>query len=295
MSKPSVLFFTQNKWAFGQIHHSLIKRLWEKGIYANLIDCEQSYSHAEMSLLFSKYDTVVTTANSGSLVACGLPPERLVYMAHAEEDISRAIAAHGVGLFSRLKGFGAVNPSIIRVAEDLNVGRVPTIVRNGIDFDHYYAPISTSLGSVGYGSADVHIVADNTDCKRTYLLSKVMQGTGLNFRTHGYFNYLCMPGYYKTIDALLVTSSYESCALPSLEAAAAGRLVISANVGYFDGSHGALCRLPDDEFVEDAKEALNKYKDPALYREVCEKAQQYAREHYDWEHVVDDWIKLFLG
>jgi hypothetical protein len=80
-----------------------------------------------------------------------------------------------------------------------------------------------------------------------------------------------------------------------MEAAAAGRLVISSVVGYFDGSHGALCRLADEDFVADAREMLLKYQDPVLYRGACEKAQAYARDHYDWKHVTDGWINLFYS
>jgi glycosyltransferase involved in cell wall biosynthesis len=119
-----------------------------------------------------------------------------------------------------------------------------------------------------------------------------MDGIGLYHNFHKNYNHLCMPGYYETIDALLVTSDYEACGLPAMEAAAAGRLVVSAAVGYFDGSSGALCRTPEDEFVEDARRILEEHKDPIKYRETCERAQQYARDHYDWSHVVDGWIDL---
>ena len=44
--------------------------------------------------------------------------------------------------------------------------------------------------------------------------------------------HLAMPGYYGTIDCLMVSSTInESCGLPLLEAAAAGRVPISTMVG----------------------------------------------------------------
>ena len=108
-------------------------------------------------------------------------------------------------------------------------------------------------------------------------------------------NHLCMPGYYRSVDSILITSRYESAGLPSMEAAAAGRLVVGAAVGYFDGSSGILCRTSDEEFVVDAREALVAHRDPAIYKNTCERSQQYARDHYDWEHRIEAWLELILG
>jgi glycosyltransferase involved in cell wall biosynthesis len=77
-----------------------------------------------------------------------------------------------------------------------------------------------------------------------------------------------------------------------MEAAAAGRLVVAPGVGYFDGSTGVLCRMPDEEFVFDAKLALIKHKKSKTYRETCERAQQYARDNYDWDKTITGWLNL---
>lgn len=295
LHKNSVLFFTQNQWAFGQIHHALIKRLAKYGIYAHLLDFYKEYSHEEYYYLASKFETFVTTPEAVTrLMHYGVPPERIVAVAHAERDVVGAASSTSLSTFNRLKAFGVINPSLISVAENAGIFREAQLVRNGIDFDHYYAPISCGLRVVGYAGADYHPMSNNSDCKRAYLLDEVIAKTNLRFKRHAAINHLCMPGYYQTVDAILVTSSYEACGLPGMEAAAAGRLVVSPPVGYFDGSHGALCRHTDDDFVTDAKAALEKYKDPRAYREVCEKAQQYAREHYDWVHVIEDWVKLIV-
>ena len=293
MQKKSVIFFTQNQWAFGQIHHALIKRLTAYGIYAHLLDFYKEYTHEEYNYLCAKFETFVTTPEAvARLMHYGIPPERIVAIAHAERDVAGGVATSSTSVFNRLKAFGVINPRLSEQARQLGITREASIVRNGLDFDHYYAPVSCGLRVVGYAGADYHPMSNNKDCKRAYLLDSVLSGSKLMFKRHPAINHLCMAGYYQTVDAVLVTSNYEACGLPAMEAAAAGRLAISAAVGYFDGSHGALCRLPDDEFVADAREALQKYQDPQLYKDTCEKAQQYARDNYDWKHVIDDWVRL---
>ena len=137
-------------------------------------------------------------------------------------------------------------------------------------------------------------MSNGSDFKRGYLAPRVTEGLGLDYVMHEFMYHLCMPGYYRTMDSLLVTSSYEGCGLPAMEAAAAGRLVVGAAAGYFTGDSGFLCRTPDDEFVEDARGILTLCKNsPETYRSICEKGQQYARDNYDWEHTVDGWIELF--
>ena len=289
----SVLFFTQNQWAFGQIHHALIKRLYTHGIYAHLLDFYQEYRQREYDMLNDAFDTFVTTPEAvARLMSFGIAPERIVAIAHAERDVAGGAHNSTADVFHRLKGFAVINPTLADVWKKFGITREPSVVRNGIDFDYYYAPIASALKTVGYAGAATHPMSDGSDCKRSYLLERVMADMSLAFKASPAVNHLCMAGHYQTIDSVLITSNYEACGLPILEAAAAGRLVISSRVGYFDGSHGTLCRTPDDEFVEDAREALNKYKDPILYREACEKAQAYARDHYDWEHVLQGWIEV---
>ena len=286
----------ENGWAFGQIHHALIKRLWKRGVYAHLLDWGHQFKPGEIDLLKSKFDTFVTTPDGAlGIHNQGVPLDRLVVVAHHEIDLCK-LAHHGhAGIFAHLKGFGAVSVSLVDAARGYGISRTPKVVLNGIDFDHFYSPVPMQLKSVGYAGAFKAPMSDSTDFKRGYLLPRVIDGLELEFKKHTFMNHLCMPGYYRSVESILITSKYESAGLPSMEAAAAGRLVIGAAAGYFDGSSGILCRTPDDEFVEDARLALTSHKDPSVYRQTCERAQQYARDHYDWEHRVDAWIELILG
>jgi glycosyltransferase involved in cell wall biosynthesis len=292
---PNVLFFIENGWVFGQIHHALIKRLWSKKIYSHLLDWNGTYTYEEFSYFNSKYDTFVTVpCGITALLHYGIPIEKIVAVAHHEKDLISVTQSDGVGMFEALKGYGVIHASMCELSKTLDITRVPSVVSNGVDFDHFYSPISKELKVVGYGSAINSSMPDGTDFKRGYLAPRVLEGLGLDYVTHTFMNHLCMPGYYRTMDALLVTSKYEGCGLPAMEAASAGRLVIGASAGYFTGQSGFLCRTPDDEFVDDAREILLTCKEsPGLYKLICEKSQQYARDHYDWEHTVDGWIELF--
>lgn len=290
----SVLFFTQNQWAFGQIHHALIKRLYTKGIYAHLLDFYKEYRQEELNYLKDTFDIFSTTPEAVQrLINYGVSPERIVAVAHAERDVAGGVANSGVDVFDHLKAYAVINPTLSVLSKNAGIRREPKVVLNGIDFDHYYSKPSSRLKAVGYAGADGHLMSNNTDCKRAHLLPRIMQGVKAEFKKSPHLHHLCMGGFYQTVDAVLVTSNYEACGLPIMEAAAAGRLVIAANVGYFDGSHGALCRMPDDLFVEDARYALEAHRDPVLYKYACENAQQYARENYDWEHRIAAWQELF--
>jgi glycosyltransferase involved in cell wall biosynthesis len=289
----SVLFYTQNRWAFGQIHHALIKRLWEHKVFAHLLDWTQPYSRKEFQLLNSRYDTFVTTPEAiHALISHGVSPSKIVSIAHSEKDIAGGIQTIGTAGFDSLKRYGVVHSDLIQASVARGVARIPDLVRVGIDFDHYYTPVKDALKVIGYAGENEHKTVHDVDCKRTYLLSPVMEGMPFEFRAHEFYNHICMSGYYPTIDAILVPSSSETAGLPAMEAAAAGRLVISTKVGYFDGSAGILCRNDDEGFVVDARRALLSCSNPSVYKSECERAQQHARDHYDWSCVMDKWLEL---
>lgn len=296
MKQHSVLFYTQNRWAFGQIHHALIKRLWEHKIFAHLLDWTQPYSNKEFDLLNSKYDTFVTTPEAVYvLINYGISPSKIVSVAHSERDIVGGIETIGVEGFNSIKSYGVVHPDLIKASISRGIARIPTLVRVGIDFDHYYAPIGKALAVVGYAGDKEHKTVYDVDCKRVHLISPVMKDMPFEFRAHEFYNHICMSGYYPTIDAIVVPSSSETAGLPSMEAAAAGRLVVSTRVGYFDGSAGILCRIDEQGFIEDARNALLSCLDPVVYRANCERAQQYARDNFDWKYSLDNWINLLVG
>jgi glycosyltransferase involved in cell wall biosynthesis len=147
---------------------------------------------------------------------------------------------------------------------------------------------------VGFAGATDNV---HREIKRWWLAEQVAQAAGLEFKlAQGYHNsYATMPGYYKTIDALIVSSTEEGAGLPALEASAAGRLVISTPVGIWKsqaGTSGHTVPIDETEFVKQTVELLNFYKDnPQAYVEKCLSAQQHARQ-YDWSTVIHHWVAL---
>ena len=291
----SVLFFTQNRWAFGQIHHGLSKRLWEHRIYSNLLDWSQTYTTTEFQYFKNRYRFFCTTPEAVSaLVYNGVPFSQIVTVAHCERDLVLAVANSGTDFFDNLHGFGVVNSTLAAVAAELGISRVPVVVKVGIDAEHYRTTLPDRLMTVGYAGESTTLLSDGKDCKRSHLVHAAIKDLGITLKVHEYYNHLAMPGYYETLDALLVSSSYETAGMPSMEAAAAGRLVISTGVGYFDGAHGVLCRNDEEGFVADARAALIKFSsDRSAFRSACINARRVAREKYDWAHCINDWVNLF--
>src|ERR1700686_1369057 len=111
--------------------------------------------------------------------------------------------------------------------------RIPKVIKYGVNYRRFFTPVSSELKIVGYGGS-IHR-ADHTgvDWKRGVLAREATEAAGLVFTPSGQFHFLAMPRYYARVDAVLVTSLREGFGLPAIEAAAAGRLVISTPVGGF--------------------------------------------------------------
>ncbi len=106
-----------------------------------------------------------------------------------------------------------------------------------------------------------------------------------------------MSSYYKDIDCLMLSSTeQESCGLPLLEAAAAGRLPISTLTGInrdFTKPTGVLLPMEENQYVLSGINAITTLKsDTELFKKLCTNAQEFARMHYDWSVVIDSWIDL---
>jgi glycosyltransferase involved in cell wall biosynthesis len=165
----------------------------------------------------------------------------------------------------------------------------------------FYSKIHSELKTLGYAGLTERINFSGIEIKRGHLVQQVINEIeGINLVVHGNYNHLCMPSYYKTIDALIMSSSEEAGGLPIMEAAAAGRLVLGTPLGNFEhnASKGGGIELPlsEIEFVQKAKEYLVYYRDnPLEYKQKCESIQQFARENYDWSYVINKWIELLTG
>jgi len=293
----NILFFTQNRWAFAQIHHALVKRLWSEGVYSHLLDWTISYSKDEMDMLNSKCDVFFTTPEAVRILRdYGIPISKIAAVAHCERDIAFAIHEWNREFFNELHGYGVVNPFLIDVSKQMGVTRQPQVVRIGIDTEHFYAKPSSKLDTAGYAGIMEAWLSHGPEIKRGRLFVRICDELGLNKVIHNNYHHLCMSGFYPKVDAVVVTSCSETVGLPILEGAAAGRLVISAEVGYANGKQGVLCRMEDEDYVTDAKQALAFYRgNPTAYREACHNYQAYVMENHDWHKCINDWLELIYN
>jgi glycosyltransferase involved in cell wall biosynthesis len=294
----NVLFFFENQWAFGAIHKALCKELYKHDIYANILDWVKQYTLEEINLLNKRYDYFVTLPNTSEALLNNyqIDPKKIIIIAHEQTDLLITINKFGTQYFEQFYKYGVISSILKTKSKEFGIQREPFVVKTGVHFDHFYFPVNSALKIVGYGGAKFSHNFFGIDRKRGHLVEKCVNETqGLTLREHKFYNHLCMPGYYQQIDCLIMSSLEDAGGLPTLEAAAAGKLVIGTPVGYFEecGPQGGGIVVPIDEqnFVEQTKKYLEYYRDNSTaYREKCQIIQQYAKENYDWSVRINDWI-----
>ena len=297
-----VLFYTQNRWAFGSIHHALAKELYKYGIIANLLDWTQQYSPDEIRLLNDTYDLFVTNPEAVvHLNRLGIPPNKLATVAHGQWDMLLARRDNGNIFYNEISKFGVVSNVLKTKAAEFGIERVPDVVPFGIHFDLFYRKPSDNLTRIGYGGAKETKNFFDLEIKRGHLVKQTVEKIpGINLVEHGFYNWMCMPGYYNSVDAVVVSSIEESAGLPSMEAAAAGRLVLSTPVGYFEeyGPAGGGIILPlghpdESKFCSALTESLEFYQQNSdAYVRKCLNVQEFARETYDWKKHIESWVNF---
>ena len=301
MRRPSIAFFTFNEWAYGTIHKALIKELYVHGVQADIVDWSRTYSSDEMAALNDVYDVFMTQTCDGLKVLrnYGIPDEKIIAVAHGRPDLQKGVEVGND--YSNLMGYAGVSNDLANYSKKLGIEREMTILQCGVSFDYFYRRPSEGLRTVGYaGKFHRPDEFDNIpDLKRGILVQTICEQTGTGLRISPSMTHLAMPAFYKDIDAVMVSSVYESCSLPLLEAAAAGRLPISSPVGItLDLNNTPGYTLPSDAdgYISSGVVLLKHLKsDPALFQSKCLEAQEYAREYYDWSKVITPWLKLIVG
>lgn len=296
---PRIAFFTYPEWAFGAIHEALCRELYKVGIFASLLDWNASYSREEFARLVQMFDIFVTHPGSGvtALLHYGVPYAQITAIAHEVSDIESGIQYQNE--FESFRQYAVINPSLVTKSAELGIQRVPKVVQNGIHFDWYYDIPSPCLGTLGYAGALTSIMMDGvTDRKRGHLASELAHRAGLEFSFAEGYGYRTMPLYYRSVDAVIMTSIQDACGLPMMEAAAAGRLPLGTPVGILKqsgGSAGILLPMDADKLLSEGLSVLRYYaRNPLAYRSKCLQAQEFAREHYDWSKVLHLWIDAIV-
>jgi len=296
---PRVAFFTYPDWAFGSIHEALCRELYKVGIFATILDWNATYSHSEFDRLREVYDVFVTHPGSGvnALLKYGIPYSQIVAIAHEVSDIQSGLQHRND--FNAFKNYAVINPKLTEASAGFGIERKPAVVQNGIHFDWYYMPPPESLRTIGYAGSVTSTMMDGvTDRKRGHLSLTLANQAGLKHSFAEGYGYRTMPMFYKSVDAVVMTSIQEACGLPMMEAAAAGRLPVGTPVGILE-QHGTFAGdiLPMNE-VDLVKEGANLFRYYANnrlgFRIRCSTVQDYAREHYDWSKVIEPWINAVI-
>lgn len=292
-----IVFFTETEWAFGVIHYELTKYLFCHGVNATLMPWNKQYSLLEVNELEQSIDYFVATPYGVAILidTYKVAPEKCIAVAHARMDIE-CLMTFLPEYRARLAGYGVVSEWLKQQNAELGVERIPSVTPIGINYNSFFTWPSRELKTVGYAGA---INPDNIHrhIKRPWLVESAAQQAQLPIKiAHGYHNsWVTMPGYYKSVDCIIVASTEEGAGLPALEAAAAGRLVISTPVGIWlarAGDSGHTVPIEETEFVKQTVELLNYYKNsPDDYQIKCLETQQHAGR-YDWANVIQHWIEL---
>lgn len=291
--------FTEPEWAFGSIHYELAKYLFQYGYNCHLLSWQKNYTIQEMIELDSVTDIYLTNPHGYRYLVhnfARVRPSKIVAVAHGKVDLEDLILNHGYDDFDRMRRFVGVSEWLQDVAKNLGIRRPMEVAHLGINFNTFYSPPSLGLATVGYAGA--FNPGGHFPIKRTHLIQKAVSMAGLAFKASMPYNnsFINMPGFYRSVDAVIVASLEEGAGLPALEAAAAGKVVITTPVGHYKNritSKGADCvSIDENKFIEETVELLIKYKENySLYRERCLEIQEHAKT-YDWKYVLDKWIAL---
>lgn len=309
----NVVFLSDNEWAFGSIHYGLFKYLWDYGYNCNLLPWDKQYTADEIKELDAHIDFWVSTPHGYMTLksAYNIPPERCIVIAHSVFDLTDYINMFGIADFNLFRKYGVISNYLKDISKGLNIPAEPIVYPIGINYNSFYSEPSKELKIVGYASAyyernqftqeiiDQNLVPNLKWKKRGYLVKEAAEKVGLEFRVanHYHNSFVTMPGFYKFVDAVVISSMQEGGGLPSIEAGAAGKLVISTPVGYWKeraGIFGGIqVPIEEKEFMEFTVNALRYYKDrPEKYREKCYAIRDHAKS-YDWKNYVEQWVNEF--
>lgn len=294
-----VIFFTQNRWAFGSVHNGLCKELYKFDILANIFDWTRDYTPDEISMISDSYDMIVTNPEFAGmlLLEYNVPANKIIAVAHAQWDILYSNYKYGLSFLKDIKDYAVISNILKVKSYEFGCPVIPKIVKYGLHFDLFYNKPSSQLKNVGYAGIKKTFNFYNQEIKRGNLSDLAIKLSGLNAVNNNNYNFLCMPTYYKNIDAVIMSSTEEGGGLPMMEGAAAGKLCIGTPVGYFeenaDLGGGITVPLDTQNFLLETSNTLLFYKNnPEEYYKKCVDIQEYARYNYDWSAVIDQWVSL---
>ena len=307
----NVVFLFDNEWALGSIHYELFKYLWKYNYNCNLLPWNKLYSDKEIQELDSHIDFWVTSPHGymGLKYKHHIRPDRCIVIGYATLDLTEYQYRYGLEDFNLVRNFGVCSNYLKDYSKTLNLNREPVVCNIGINYNTFYNEPSKDLRVVGFAGAyhERHeFTKEMVDGplsqprykKRGYLVKEAAHLAGLHFTAacHYHNSFVTMPGYYKSVDCVIISSSEEGGGLPLLESGAAGKLVIGTPVGWWNdmvGTSGGIeVPIDEKEFIENTVNTLLHYKNRSSeYRDKCFSIREHAKT-YDWENHIEQWLSI---
>lgn len=286
-------------WSHGRVYYDLCKQLDRRGYIVDILNWRGDHRD-QVRQLMQYYDLFITALDGVRTLVnlYGVPCDRVIGVSHSQWDIRTLIEQKGREFFETLGGYVVISDFLYCSSLTQGVAREPKVAGLGVDYDDFRIPVSDRLETVGYASS-MSCTDYGVEWKRGHLAEAAARDAGLAFKVAGSMSnamsFHDMPDFYRTVDAVLMSSVNEAGPLTVIEAAAAGRLVIGTPVGHFPEKAclgaGILAPAEAGKFKSFAAETLRYYKDnPAAYVEKCRAIQEAARLS-DWSHVIGDWIE----
>jgi Glycosyl transferases group 1 len=303
-----VIFFIDNEWAFGSIHTELVKQFSARGIVCQLLPWSNSYTSAEIQELIDIGCYFVSNPHGYvALRSWSVPAECCIVVAHSVLDLLYWASNNGISECMQVKEFAVVSNFLFAQSLAQNFPRIPRLCEVGVNCQNFKLPVPLALRTVGFAStyADREqltsdSVLDPRYNKRGFLVRAATEQAGLQLKIAQAYHhsFVTMPGFYNTVDCVIVSSIEEGACLPALEAGAAGRLVISTPVGVVSdlvGLSGAdLVSVEENCFISECVDLLKRYQqDAAMFRKRCEQILEHSKK-YDWSNVIHKWVDLIL-
>jgi hypothetical protein len=297
--KPKVVIFGYTRWSHGRVYYDLCKHLSRRGYIVDILDWQGRHSRY-IGDIVGYYDFFVSALDGiWGLIKFGVPRQKIIAVSHSEWDIRILIEKRGIDIFEEFANYAVASEFLYCASLVQGVRRIPKVTTVGVEYSEFYADIAQCLATVGYASS-MSAKPYGVELKRGTLASAAAREAGLGFKVAGSTGYQTsfhdMPEFYKSVDAVLMTSITESGPLPVMEAAAAGRLVIGTPVGNFPvkayAGAGILAPVEAEKFKAFTVATLKYYKDnPGAYVDKCHSIQEAARA-FDWQYYIDEWVEL---
>ncbi len=296
-----ILIYGYPAWSHGRLFYDICKNLHRKGYIVDIINWQVNHA-SYMAELTAYYDLFISPLDGlrTLLEVYRVPAEKVIGLSQHEVDIRTLIGQMGVEVFDRLAGYGVTGYQLFDASVIFGVPRHPLVVQHGVAFDEFFAELPERLTTVGYAGSFSHKTPDGLEIKRGEIAEAAVREAGLAFKVAGstanQISFHDMPDFYKSIDAVLISSVTEGAQLPVKEGAAAGRLVISTPVGDFplraSQGVGIVAPIESHKYRKFVTDTLKYYsQNPAAFAEICRKTQDAARQ-LDWSNMIDDWVEL---